>query len=404
MRQAERSLRSVLLATLGAGVLAELAAIAITWHTSVSHPEVRVYTYFLEGLVNGPATLALALVLTLRRPDHRVSWAFVAMATTAGVQLAAGAYAHEALATGAPGGEAALFASTAAQSVFVMTWVLLLLLFPTGDTISPRWRVLVWAALIALPWVALSHLMAPDPFADDPSFSHVEGPLFAAIPPMARAALSGITGVLVFSSLFGGIVQLYIRFRRGEELVRNQLKWFFFAVVVALFALFVPWPGADRVPGWLLWSLAPLGIWTAVAVAILKHRLYEIDLIINRALVYGLLTAMLATAYLGVVVVLQALMQPLTRESDLAVAAATLAVAALFRPMRSRVQTFIDHRFYRRKYDLGSTMGAFSASLRDQVDLSSLTQEVIAVVGTTMQPAHASLWLRPTERATGGRA
>ena len=402
MSSPTRSPRGMLLAALGLGVIAEIAGILITWHTSVSHVEARVYTYFLEGLVNGPATLALALVLALRRPAHRVSWIFVTMATTAGVQLATGAYAHESLATGAPGGVAALFVSTAAQSVFVMTWVLLLLLFPTGDTISSRWRVLVWTAMVALPWVAFSHLMAPAPFADDPSFSHVEGPLFDALPAAARVVLSGLTAVLAFSSLLGGIVQLFIRFRRGEELVRNQLKWFFFAVVVAILVLFVPWPGADRVPGWLLWSLAPLGIWTAVAVAILKHRLYEIDLIINRALVYGALSAMLAATYLAVVVVLQAVVKPLTRESDLAVAAATLAVAALFRPLRSRVQTFIDHRFYRRKYDMASTMGAFTARLRDQVDLPSLTREVIGVVGTTMQPAHASVWLRPTTKEGSG--
>ena len=395
MSRPRGSPRPVLLAVLGGGVIAFFGGVLMTWHTSVGHPEVRVYTYFLEGLVNGPATFALALVLALRRPDHRVSWVFVAMATAAGVQLATGAYAHESLATGAPGGVTALFVSTGAQSVFVMTWVLLLLLFPTGDTISPRWRVLVWAALVALPWVALSNLMAPDPFADDPSFSDVEGPLFAAVPAAVRGGLSGLTAVLAFGSLAGGIAQLYVRFRRGDHVVRNQLKWFFFAVVVALFVLLVPWPGAHRIPGWLLWSLAPLGIWTAVAVAILKHRLYEIDSLVNKTLVYGTLTAILGALYLLSVVVLQALVEPLTRESDLAVAAATLAVAALFRPVKSRVQSFIDHRFYRRKYDAASTMRAFTTRLREQVDLASLTQEVMGVVGTTMQPAHASVWLRP---------
>jgi len=132
----------------------------------------------------------------------------------------------------------------------------------------------------------------------------------------------------------------------------------------------------------------------AIAVALLRHQLYDIDVLINRTIVYGALTAILAASYFGIVVLLQRLLEPVTQQSDLAVAGSTLAVAALARPLRSRLQTFIDHRFYRRKYDAATILDAFSARLRDHVDLGSLSQELVGVVGNTMQPAHASLWLR----------
>nr|MBA2725953.1 hypothetical protein [Actinomycetota bacterium] len=137
----------------------------------------------------------------------------------------------------------------------------------------------------------------------------------------------------------------------------------------------------------------------AIAVALLKHQLYDIDVLINRTIVYGALTAVLAAAYFGIVVLLQRLLEPVTQQSDLAVAGSTLAVAALARPLRSRLQIFIDRRFYRRKYDAATILDAFSARLRDEVDLDSLRGELVEVVGTTMQPVHASLWLRRTDQA-----
>lgn len=316
------------------------------------------------------------------------------MAACAGVQLFAGAYAHEALATPASGSVTAMFLSAIAQSGFVMTWLLLVLLFPTGDVISSRWRILVWAAFAAVPLVVIIPLLAPQPFADEPGFEAVSGPLSAAAPAGVLTVISGLGGGLAVGALVGGVAQLFVRFRRGSAQVRLQLAWFFYAVVIAVLVLLVPWPGRDRLPGWLLWSLAPLGIWTAVAVAILKHRLYDIDLVVNRTLVYGALTALLGAIYLSSVVVLQALLKGVTAESDVAIAASTLTVAALFRPLRSRVQAFIDQRFYRRKYDASQTLGEFSVRLRNQLDLDNLGHDLVAVVVATMQPAHVSIWLR----------
>ncbi len=397
MTRATCSPGHILKVVLVAAALLFVGGVLITWHTSVSHPDTPVYGYFLEGLVNTPATLALAFLLAVRLPRHRVTWVFVGMATAAALQLAAGAWAHESLAAGAAAGTAALFVSTGAQSAFVMSWVLLVLVFPTGDAITPRWRVLIWAALIALPLVATVRLVEPRPFVDDPVFSDVSGPLSTVIAPGIASVLSIIAWILTLGSLFGAILQLFLRFRRGSPEIRRQLAWFFYAVVIAVLVLLVPWPGANLLPGWLLWSLAPLGIWAAVAVAILKHRLYDIDLVINRTLVYLCLTGLLALAYLGIVVFLQRVLAPVTRDSDIAVAGSTLAVAALFRPLRARVQSFIDRRFYRSNYDAAETLGRFSSRLRDEVDLDSLSHELVAVVGSTMQPVHAALWLRSTE-------
>lgn len=146
--------------------------------------------------------------------------------------------------------------------------------------------------------------------------------------------------------------------------------------------------------GFLVIVAGLLFVPVSMGIGILRHRLYDIDVVVNRALVYGSLTAILAGLYTGSVVLLQRLLQPITPDSDLAVAASTLAVAALFRPARSQVQTFIDQRFYRRKYDASKTLRDFSSQLRDQVDLDSLTRELVGVVSSTMQPSHASVWLR----------
>ena len=385
--------RAVLVALLFAAACLAAAGVVLTWHALAAHPGARAYVYFREGLINAPATIALASLLAIRQPNHRVTWAFTAMAFSASVQLAAGAYAQESAATGG-GGEAAILLSGSAQFTFVLSLLVVVILFPTGDAISPRWRLLLWAVAVATPLLLSEQFITPLPFEDDPTFSALRGPLSGEVSAPTRDAISAVAGALAIGALLGGIAQLFVRFRRGSAVVRRQLAWFLYAVVVAVMILMIPWPGRDRLPGWFLWSLAPLGIWTSVTVAIVKHRLYDIDVIVNRTLVYGALTAILAATYLLIVVGLQRLLEPVTKESDFAIAASTLAVAALFRPLRSRVQAFIDRRFYRRRYDATETLSIFSSRLRDQVDLDALQQELVQAVGTTMQPAHASLWIR----------
>ena len=204
---------------------------------------------------------------------------------------------------------------------------------------------------------------------------------------------------------------MVIRYRRATGVVRQQIKWFALAAAFAA----VGWVvitlayGADEgtenpllVAAQLLQLLTFLGLALAVGIAVLKYRLYDIDVVINRTLVYGLLTVVLVGVYIGTVVVLQGLLRALTgQESQLAIVASTLAVAALFNRLRRRIQRFIDRRFYRKKYDARKTLEAFSARLRDETDLEALNKELLGVVKETMQPAHVSLWLRPDTASEG---
>ena len=200
----------------------------------------------------------------------------------------------------------------------------------------------------------------------------------------------------------GAVTSLFVRFRRARGEERQQIKWFACASVLT-FGFVVVSQALNNTEGGLLEaSLAVVGlilvpsIPVATGVAILKHRLYDIDVVINRTLVYGALTAILALVYLGGVVGLQAVLRVLTgQESTLAVVASTLVIAALFSPLRRRIHSFIDRRFYRRKYDARKTLDVYSTKLRDETDLDALNSEFVGVVRETVQPAYVSMWLRP---------
>ena len=216
--------------------------------------------------------------------------------------------------------------------------------------------------------------------------------------------VEAVGGVVVLVCFAAAIVSLILRFYRSQGEERLQLKWFAYAAAlgfaVILSASLLDLPAVDeRIDAFaetLVWTVAPLGLPISAGIAILRYRLYEIDLLINRTLVYGALTATLVALYFGAVVLLQKVFVALTGEkSTLAVVASTLVIAALFTPLRRRIQGFIDRRFYRRKYDAGKTLEAFSAKLRDETDLEALNKELVGVVRETMQPAHVSLWLRP---------
>jgi hypothetical protein len=254
----------------------------------------------------------------------------------------------------------------------------LLLLFPTGYLPSRRWRPIAWIA--AASGTVLFALI-----------------LLFDSPDQVGGVITAVTLVVV-SALFASIgisaLSLVIRYRRASGVERQQLKWFALAAVLTAASL------VGQPLGEALWNLldaaTSTALYVAVGVAILRHRLYDIDLIINRTLVYGSLTATLVALYFGGIVVLQRLFVVLTGErSTLAVVASTLAIAALFNPLRRRVQGFVDRRFYRRKYDAAKTLAAFNTRLRDETELDTLSGDVVSVVRETMQPAHVSLWLRP---------
>jgi hypothetical protein len=220
--------------------------------------------------------------------------------------------------------------------------------------------------------------------------------------------------------ILASAVSMVLRFRRSRGEVRQQIKWFTFVVFFAGLMFFIVMIsqvvivlGSDanlpQTPLWveLLFSLAALGfagVPISIGFAVLKYRLYDIDVVINLTLVYGSLTAALVAIYLGGVATTQAILRALTDQTEqpqLAIVISTLVIAALFNPLRRRIQSFIDRRFYRRKYDARKTLEAFSARLRDETDLETLNNELAGVIRETMQPAHVSLWLRPDSTPKG---
>jgi len=256
----------------------------------------------------------------------------------------------------------------------------LFLVFPTGKLPSRRWWPITLLFVASWLFAAVGGLVMGDRWVEE----H-----FGFVIPIAVWSLA----VVALAPLF--------RIRRADPIERQQLRILAYVIglSVLLIGIGIPLDLAGQQDALNILNLAiftnvVVGIPAAITIAILRYRLYDIDVIVNRTLVYAGLTAILALSYLAIVVLLQGLLDPFTAESDLAIAGSTLAVAALFRPARAGVQTFIDHRFYRRKYDAGETLHGFSARLRDEVDLDSLAEQLVGVVSATMQPSHASLWLR----------
>jgi hypothetical protein len=282
---------------------------------------------------------------------------------------------------------------------------LLLLLFPDGRVPSPRWRVVPWLLGVAVAGVTVWSMLQPGPI--DLSGVKIANPAgVAALDDPAIQAVGRVPNLLAVLTLFVGSVACalapFVRRRRAQPIERQQLKWLAFVAAASGLAgaagfLMVGYGNsAVAIVGGLLLVVAlvgvAVGIPIAVGLAILRYRLYDIDQVITRTLVYGLLTAVLGLGYAGVVLTLGQLLG--RQNSSLAVAGATLAVAALFQPLRRRIQQLVDRRFNRRRYDAGQIIQAFSTRLRDQVDLDTLTGELLAVADQTMQPTRASLWLR----------
>lgn len=350
------------------------------------------------------AIAATGGLVAARLPSNSVGWLMSAASLSLSLNLLVTAYAEYSIEV-APGslpfgivaGWLSLWTSTPAAPFFVGA----LLVFPNGRLLSRRWKPLIPVLALASLLTAVGFAAKPGPIDNVPSVENPwTYPLGRALYGITDGPLSMVIGLVAISA----IISLFLRLRRSRGAERQQLKWFVYAVA-AFPVMFLAAMASDAIldarvgPGdhfvdFLLIMLGALLIPLAMGISILRYRLYDIDLIVNRALVYGALTAILALSYLGSVVLLQSLLAPLTADSDVAVAASTLAVAAAFRPLRRRVQAFIDRRFYRHKYDVTETLGAFAARLRDQVDLESLSRELVGVVGTTMQPAHASLWLK----------
>ncbi len=363
-------------------------------------------------------TVGYALVGTLvaaREPRNAVGWLLLGIGISFGAQAAADAYiaGEDPL----PGRTAvAWFAAWAWYFWIYLAALVLPLVFPTGRVSSPRWR---WVLRMAMASLALSVVgEAFKPGALDVDTSDVIDNPFGVGGALGRLLTYGsnVADFLVAAGIVLGGVQIVRRLRGARGRERQQLTWFAYVGGLALVALSLamvaalaePYVEEGDAPTWMLvtgavgWFgalfLIAVGIPAAVGVAVLRHRLYDIDVVIKRTLVYGSLTAVLVVAYLGLVLTFRLVLQPLTGESDLAVAASTLAVAGLFRPVRARIQAGVDRRFFRARYDAAQTLESFSARLRDQLDLDALGTDLGSVVRHTMQPAHVSLWLREVSR------
>jgi hypothetical protein len=356
------------------------------------------------GAVIFPLALTTSAVVgglvASRRPENPVGWFFLGSAGCFAITEVAAEYATY----GLPG-------------AWVMAWLLswlwvpaiMLLLcfvplyFPDGRLVSPRWRWVVRLALFFSVTIAVSSGLSPGEIQEEgianplgiealrPVFDLLEIPMLA----------------LYFTLLFASAASLVVRFRRSGSVERQQIKWLAFAALAipVWFLTNSPIDAFSRtlflaMDALIFSALIPL----AAGVAILTYRLYDIDVVINRTLVYGSLTALLALLYLGGVTGTQAIFSTFSGQQEqpqLAIVVSTLIIAALFNPLRRRIQSFIDRRFYRRKYDARKTLEAFSAKLRDGTDLETLNKELVGMVRETMQPAHVSLWLLPETSKNG---
>jgi hypothetical protein len=272
---------------------------------------------------------------------------------------------------------------------------LLLLLFPDGRLPSRKWSVAALTALIGSVLLTLWWTTQPGPLYLYPS---IENPFGIGGRTGDVVEVGGRVGwVVVWVSLIASLLSSLGRWMEAEGEERQQMKWFGCALLILIFA----YPFSPR--GLLLFIVLAL-LPVAVGIAILKYGLYHLDIIINRALVYGILTALLALVYFGGVTATQAIFRTLTGQEEqpqLSIVVSTLVIAALFNPLRRRIQGFIDRLFYRRKYDARKTLEAFSAKLRDETDLDALSEDLVGVVKETMQPAHVSMWLRPEPPTRG---
>ena len=351
---------------------------------------------FLFGLAMLVFPVVGALIAS-RRPENSIGWLFCAVGVPLGLSGAANGWAAYALFENPGGLPGAELAAWLAEWIFLPAIFavpsLLFLLFPDGRPPTRRWRPVVLLVAVATFAATVAGALSPGRLEERP-FRGVDNPVGIEGAGGALDAISGVGFSVLFISILLAVVALVLRFRRARGDERQQLKWF--ASAAALFALacvaaLTPWMGSSDTVGQMAILLAFAGIPVAAGVAILRYRLYDIDVVINRALVYGALTATLAGAYLGLVLLLQLALSP---GSDLAIAGSTLAVAALFRPARARIQAAVDRRFYRHRYDAARTLQRFGGRLRDEVDLAALDAELSAVVRETLQPTHVSLWLR----------
>jgi len=371
-----------------------LVFVLFIWHNDAL-PAANKITWAL-GNVPSLAFVTMGAVVIARRPGNRIGWLCYGVGLG---QILAGFGSQAAasvLAADPSPGPVWLVTYELGGLSWELSWALLallLLLFPTGQLPSPRWRPVAWAAFAVLVLAAFSHPFLPGPPAPGLPPNPIAIP---ALEGVLRLAYASATVVMV-GVILAALVSLVVRFRRARGVERQQLKWFAYGTALlvvppasSLIGASLPSP-ADG----LMTSAIVSAIPVTIGLAVLRYRLYDIDRLINRTLVYALLTALLGLGYVAGSLLFVQVAGAGSDPPSWLIAAATLAAAAVFRPARRRIQTVVDRRFNRRRYNAAQTIEAFSTRLRDQVDLDTLSAELMAVAGRTMEPTTLSLWLRP---------
>lgn len=391
-----RPIRSLIVSAVALSATCTIAAMAIL----VSTRDLVIPDSW--GFRGFPAIFALTFTwaganLAWRRPNNAVGWILLWVGVIAAAQVAALEYSIVGVVGRVEPLPGAILAGWTASWVWltevVLVAVFLLQTFPDGHFLSRRWQAIAWfgtaSALVGAFVLAFNAgplnnapFVPTNPYAlfDDPTLT-VFGYAMAAV------ALAGI----------GSAASLFVRYRRAHGIERQQLKWLAFEAIVLAVAVVVGsfYEGNKWTAAFMICAIALAPV--MVGVAVFRYRLYDIDIVINRAIVYGATTALIAAAFFAGIVVLQAILRPLTSGSEIAVAVSTLASVALAQPLRGRMQGVVDRRFYRSRYDAARTLDAFSDRLRDKVDLDAVRADLVDAVRDTVQPVHASLWLR--ERA-----
>jgi hypothetical protein len=376
---------------------------------NLTHPDTHIYDYWLENTIAALSYTPVGALIASRRPANPVGWLMCLLGLAFSIGHFSSQYAIYTLSAqpnSLPAGEAMAWISSWILPPIIGLQVFSFLLFPTGRLPSSGWRWLAWLTLgCVMAGVASSAFS----FGANAGLGPVQNPLgIKGISNIYDVILSFMSTVLyvAVASL------LVVRLRRARGVESQQIKWFAYGAGATISGITLAYviPNTIDAPTWfaragyavLIATTAAIPV--CIGIAILRYRLYDIDIIINRTLVYGSLTATLALVYFGGVTATQALLRTVTGQQQLpqlVVVASTLVIAALFNPLRRRIQSFIDRSFYRRKYDARKTLQGFSMRLRDETDLEALRGDLVGVVRETMQPAHVSLWLRPETSSRG---
>jgi hypothetical protein len=370
-------------------------------------------------VLNGPADLRAAplvaaplafsvvgALVASRQHRNPVGWQLLAVGVFGTASLFGESYARYALITAPgslPGGLYGVWLGWTYAPIVAILAIFLPLYFPTGRLLSPRWRPVLWLGIGFLVFAVVGNALWPGP--DPPLLGLAPVPNPVVFLPQARSLFElfrDLAGLCLLPGIAGTIAALVVRFRRSRGIERQQLKWFTYAAALTPLPFFAYEfaPSMSVLLRTLILPLVPISI----GIAILRYRLYEIDRILNRTLVYGLLTVVLGLCYAAGSLVFVLVAGTGADPPSWLVAAATLAAAAMFRPARRRIQAAVDRRFNRRRYNAAQTIQGFSTRLRDQIDLDTLASELLAVVGQTMEPTQASLWLRPPPPGSPGPA